>query len=159
MSFADRAVAEIEHYRRLDPNFTAQVEVRDDMFSGLLASKGQLWIGRETTIDPGRIEALLQHEVGTHLVTYYNGRAQPFRLLSTGLAGYDGFQEGLAVLAEYLVGGLTPARLRTLAARVLAVNHMTSGASFIDTFRLLQSHGFEAFSAYTITMRVYRGGA
>ncbi len=158
LSFADRAVAEMEHYRSLDPNFAAQAEVRDDMFSGLLASKGQLLIGRETTIDPARIEALLQHEVGTHLVTYYNGRAQPFQLLSTGLAGYDGFQEGLAVLAEYLVGGLTRSRLRTLAVRVLAVDHMTRGATFIDTFRLLQSHGFEPSSAYTITMRVYRGG-
>ena len=158
LHFAQRAAAEIEHYRRLEPTFAAEAEIRDDMFSGLLASKGRLLIGRETNIDPGRVEALLQHEVGTHLVTYYNGLAQPFRLLSTGLAGYDGFQEGLAVLAEYLVGGLTPPRLRTLAARVLAVHHMTAGGGFIETFRLLQGHGFEPQTAYTITMRVYRGG-
>ena len=65
-----------------------------------------------------RVGASLQHEVGTHLVTYYNGLEQPLRLLHVGLAGYDETQEGLAVLAEYLVGGLSRSRLRTLAERV-----------------------------------------
>ena len=44
--------------------------------------------------------ALLAHEVGTHIVTYVNGKAQPFRQLYAGLAGYEAFQEGIAVLAE-----------------------------------------------------------
>ena len=32
----------------------------------------------------------------------------------TGLTGYDTLQEGLAVLSEYLVGGLSRPRLRLL---------------------------------------------
>ena len=79
-------------------------------------------IGRETRIAERRAEALLQHEVGTHLVTYFNGSSQPLRLLQVGLSGYDALQEGLAVLSEYLVGGLSEARMRTLAARVIAVD-------------------------------------
>ena len=47
--------------------------------------------------------ALLHHEVGTHLVTHVNGTHQPIKVLGVGLAGYDETQEGLAVLAEYLV--------------------------------------------------------
>ena len=39
-------------------------------------------------------------------------------MFCSGLAGYEGMQEGLAVLAEYLVGGMTAARLRLIAARV-----------------------------------------
>ena len=57
----------------------------------------------------GAATALLQHEIGTHVVTHVNGSRQPLRLLGAGLAGYDETQEGLAVFAEYLVGGLTAA--------------------------------------------------
>jgi hypothetical protein len=49
--------------------------------------------------------------------------------------------------------------MRQLAARVVAAKHLVDGASFIETFRLLDRHyDFSQRSAYTITMRVYRGG-
>jgi uncharacterized protein (TIGR02421 family) len=157
--FADRALAEIAYYRRQYPDFRATVVIRDDMYWGLLVSRGDLLIGRHTRVPAGRVEALLQHEIGTHLVTYYNGLAQRFRQLHSGLAGCDALQEGLAVLAEYLVEGLSRPRLRLLAARVTAAQQLVQGASFIDTFRLLsQTHGFPQRTAYTVTMRAYRGG-
>ncbi|NQT16341.1 MAG: DUF1704 domain-containing protein, partial [Planctomycetes bacterium] len=84
--FAQHARAEIEDYRRQYPEFAATVNVREDMFSGLLCSSGHLLIGRRTEIPTSRIRALLQHEVGTHLLTYYNGLAAPFRQLHSGLA-------------------------------------------------------------------------
>jgi uncharacterized protein (TIGR02421 family) len=92
-------------------------------------------------------------------VTYWNGRAQPLRLLASGLARHDELQEGLAVFAEYLVGGLTAARLRTLAARVLAARAVADGAEFNDTFRLLVDDvGISERGAFGIAMRVHRGG-
>ncbi|MEX0715109.1 MAG: flavohemoglobin expression-modulating QEGLA motif protein [Planctomycetaceae bacterium] len=158
-AFARRARDEIAHYRRIHPAFRPSVVVRDDIYAGLLVSGGDLLIGRETKVPRRRAEALLQHEIGTHSVTYYNGRAQPLRLLAAGFAGYDGLQEGLAVLAEYLVGGLSRPRLRLLAARVVAVDRLIEGASFVETFRLLRNqHGFPPRVAYTIAMRVYRSG-
>jgi uncharacterized protein (TIGR02421 family) len=106
-----------------------------------------------------RVNALLQHEVGTHLVTRFNGSRQPIKQLEVGLAGYDGLQEGLAVLAEYLVGGLSRLRMRILAARVVAARRMVEGATFIETFRLLDGeYQFSQRTAYTIAMRTYRGG-
>jgi uncharacterized protein (TIGR02421 family) len=157
--FARLATREIKHYQQRAAAFVAQATVRDDIYSGLLSTGGNLLIGRETAIAARRVEALLQHEVGTHLVTYYNGQAQPLRLLRVGLAGYDSLQEGLAVLSEYLVGGLGRGRIRTLAARVAATESLVGGAPFTDTFRMLvDQHGFEPRAAYTITLRVYRGG-
>ena len=157
--FAELARREIEHYRSQLPGFAAQAIVRDDIYSGLLCSSGNLLIGREVAIPASRATALLQHEVGTHLVTYYNGAHQPLGLLRVGLAGYDGLQEGLAVLSEYLVDGLSRSRIRQLAARVVAVGHMVGGASFVETFcSLHDEYGFTPQTAYTITMRVYRGG-
>jgi len=157
--FAERAREEIAYYRKLYPKFVAKVEVREDIASGLMVSRGNLLVGSSTRIPVSRVEALLNHEVGTHLVTYYNGRAQPFRQLYSGLAGYEELQEGLAVLAEYLVGGLSRPRLRLLAGRVLATKAMVDGADFLETFRMLtQDHGFDRRGAYTITLRIFRGG-
>lgn len=158
-AFARLAREEVAHYRRQYAPFRPQVVVRDDIYSGLLASGGDLLIGYEMKVPRRRAAALVQHEIGTHSLTYYNGRAQPLRLLSSGLAGYDGLQEGLAVLAEYLVGGLNRPRLRLLAARVVAVDRLIAGASFVETFRLLEKeHGFAPRVAYTIAMRAFRSG-
>lgn len=156
---AEHARAEIDDYRRIHPDFWATVQVRDDMYPGMMVSQGRLLIGHETRVPSDRVHALLAHEVGVHLLTYFNGLAQPIRQLHTGLAGYDELQEGLAVLSEYLVGGLSPARLRLLAARVLATRLMTDQATFMDTFQLLvDGHRFSPRVAFTVAMRIYRGG-
>jgi uncharacterized protein (TIGR02421 family) len=157
--FVERARDEIKRYARKYPEFKATVEISDHMYSGLMVSQGRLLVGRGTQIPSHRAEALIQHEVGTHLLTYFNGRAQPFNMLYTGLPGYDEMQEGLAVLAEYLVGGLTAERMRVLAARVIAARALVDGASFVDVFRRLsRGYRFSQRTAYTITMRVYRSG-
>lgn len=158
VAFAQRVEAEFDFYRKACPDFKARAKVTDDV-TGLIVSRGQLLINADLSLVPSRIEALLAHEVGTHLLTYFNGRLQPFQQLYAGLAGYEELQEGLAVLAEYLVGGLSRSRMRQLAARVMAVRHMVDGATFVDTFRLLEhDHGFKQQTAYSIAMRVYRGG-
>jgi uncharacterized protein (TIGR02421 family) len=157
-AFSRHALAEISHYRRIHPDFSATVETRDDV-TGLMVSRGTLLVEKQSKIPVSRANALLQHEVGTHLVTYYNGRAQPFRQLYSGLAGYDESQEGLAVLAEYMAGGLSRPRLRLLAGRVVAVRCLMGGATFADTFReLVAERHFARPLAFTVTARVYRGG-
>ena len=157
-TFAKRAIEEFDYYRARDPNFGATVKVTEKV-AGIMVSRGKLLINKNLKTPVARINALLQHEVGTHLLTYYNGRAQPFRQLHSGLAGYDELQEGLAVLAEYLVNGLGRPRMRQLAARVIAAKQLVDGATFIDTFRMLdRNYDFSQRSAFTITMRIYRGG-
>ena len=157
--FASLARSEVRWYQRHWPEFSARVRVAQDMYSGLLVSRGRLLVGKGARIPRRRANALIQHEVGTHLLTYYNGRSQPFKMLYTGLPGYEELQEGLAVLAEYLVGGLSVARLRVLAARVVAAHAMAVGSSFVDVFRMLDvEYGFAQRTAFTIAMRVFRGG-
>lgn len=157
--FAKRAQEELGYYQQRRADFAAKVSVRDDMYAGLMVSGNQLLIGGRTRIPRRRADALIQHEIGTHLITRYNGHHQPFRQLEVGLAGYDGLQEGLAVLAEYLVGGLSRLRMRILAARVVGTHLMLDGASFIDTFRTLdRNYEFSQRTAYTVAMRLYRGG-
>jgi uncharacterized protein (TIGR02421 family) len=154
-----RARAMIARYSEQSSAFATPVEVRDDLPSGLMVSNGRLLISRSTAMDRARVEPLLSHEVGVHMLTYFNGSGHGLRLFRTGLAGYEGTQEGLAVLAEYLAGGMTIPRLRLIAARVLACAEMLDGASFADNFALLtKSHGFSESGAFNLLLRVYRGG-
>ena len=50
-----------------------------------MVSNGNLLIGKRLQIPESRVEALIQHEVGTHVLTYVNGRNQPFQQLYCGL--------------------------------------------------------------------------
>lgn len=157
-AFANRAREELAWYRRRDRRLRSGVEVREDI-AGILVSHGRFLIGRSARVSRSRVAAALAHEIGTHVLTWHNGRHQPFRELQEGMAGYEPLQEGLAVLAEYLVGGLEAARLRQLAGRVKAVQLICEGADFVTTFRTLhREYGFGARSAWMMTMRTFRGG-
>lgn len=155
----DAALALINGYRERDPGFEASVSVRSDIAAGIMVSGHKLMISIETRMPRHRLTALLHHEVSVHLLTCVNGAAQGLRIFESGLAGYEGVQEGLGVFAECAVGGLTAARLRLLAARVLVVDAMVEGAGFIEAFRLLRDdHGFSTRGAFNIVARVYRSG-
>lgn len=139
--------------------FNADVVIRDDLPAGMMVSGPCLMISRNTRMARSRVQALLAHEIGVHLMTYFAGDAQGLRIFRTGLAGYEGIQEGLAVFAEYLVGGLTFGRLRLLAARVVGCAAMLEGADFIQTYRILtREHGFSDSAAFNLTVRLYRSG-
>ncbi len=157
-AFAEIAKQELAYYQAHCPEFRSGVDI-DPNGSGLLVSHGRLRIGAAARIPRRRCEALLAHEIGTHVLSHANGSAQPIQLLSSGLAGYDELQEGLASFAEFLVGGLEADRVRQLAARVVAVHQMIDGAGFIDIFRTLhETLAFPAHVAFLISMRVLRGG-
>ncbi len=157
-AFAACARSEIESLQKQCANVNATVQLRDDV-PGLVVSRGHLLVGTRARIPKARLQATLQHEVGTHILTYYNGRNQPFHLLHSGMAGYEELQEGLAVLAEYLAGGLSGPRLRLLAGRAIAVDSLKDGADFIEIFRLLHDEfGFSQLNAYMMATRVFRGG-
>jgi uncharacterized protein (TIGR02421 family) len=80
-------------------------------------------------------------------------------LLHTGLAGYESLQEGLAVLSEFLAGGLNRSRLRLLAGRVVAAARVIDGESFAAIFdELTTTHGLTPRTAFSTTMRVWRSG-
>ncbi|MBD1432472.1 DUF1704 domain-containing protein [Sphingobacterium sp. DN00404] len=157
-AFAQLAEEEISFLQQQSPTFKTSVRVRDDI-AGVMVNHGVLNISKQYKISKRRALALIQHEVGTHIITYFNGKEQPFSFFRLGVPGYEQLQEGLAVLAEYLVGGLTNERLRILAGRVIAVQHMLLGHSFVETFDMLhEEYGFSTNTSFTMTMRVYRSG-
>lgn len=156
--FAEQARQEIQYYQTICPEMSSKVQIRDDIM-GILVSSGNFLIPSETQITVSRVEATLHHEIGTHVLTYFNGKQQPFHQLQCGFAGYDELQEGLAVLAEFFSGGLTRNRLRLLAGRVVAAYSMQRGSSFIEVYHELNSkYGFDQRLAFNVTVRIFRGG-
>lgn len=155
--FAAAARDEIDGYRAGYPELAARVII-SDAASGVMVENGDVYIGSDTRLALDRVEHLLHHEVGVHVLTYANGCAQPLHLLAAGLAGYDENQEALGILAEHLSGGLPVSRLHVLAYRVVAADLRSEQASFADTVARLVELGAGPRTAFTTTMRAYRSG-
>lgn len=157
-AFAQAAQRELDRYRESFPGFEGQLEIRSDV-SDLMVSHGRFLIPAGAQFRRDRVDPLIQHEVGTHVVTYFNGASQPLKLLAVGLPDYDETQEGLAVLAEFVTGGLDPQRMRLLAARVVSVKRVLDGVGFLEIFEELhERHSFAPRVAWGIAIRVARSG-
>jgi uncharacterized protein (TIGR02421 family) len=155
---AAEALRELEYYQDQFPELAATVNVSSTT-TGVMVEAGHLFIASDIKVVRARVYPLLQHEVGTHIVTFENGRAQPLHMLSVGLARYDELQEALGVLAEYLSGGGLPAsRLRVLAYRVITAHLRGQNASFREAYRHLAGLGCPKRVAFTTVMRTYRSG-
>ena len=156
--FRHLAEKEFQFFKEQDKNFSSKVHIREDV-NILMVSQGELYIPDDYKLNANETKALIQHEIGTHVLTYHNGKQQPLKLLSIGLTDYDTLQEGLAVMSEYFVGGLTGNRMRTLAGRVVAAAARMHGGDFQEIFRLLHAdYSFTPQRAFNITSRIMQGG-
>lgn len=107
----------------------------------------------------GEINALVEHEIGVHMVTTMNAGTQPLRIFKMGLPVNTMTQEGLAVLSEYLSGNMSIKRLKKLAHRVIIVDMMCNGANFKECFEFLHNnYVVDPNEAYAIVTRIFRGG-
>ncbi len=136
------------------------VAVRVD--PGLIASAA---VGERTVFIADRMfgareaRRLAVHEVYGHLVSAFNGRAQPLGVLAIGTAGSYGDQEGVSLYLEELAGLLDGSRQRTLAGRLLSTHAMHAGVGFADVANaLVDEHQFSPVDAVTICERSFRGG-
>lgn len=136
-----------------------QLQIDNNMIAKALVSGTTVKINSTAEITKIEAMALAHHELGVHLVTTLNARAQPLRILSLGSPVNTMTQEGMAILSEYLAGCMTVKRLKNLALRVLAVESLIKDKNFRSTFMLLkEGYLLDNETAFTITARVYRGG-
>lgn len=150
---------QMDAYRARDERFIGEIVVDDNLSSKLMVSRGRLHISRSIRVPLAQVHALIQHEVGTHVLTRHNGSRQPLAQLTVGLAHYDTLQEGLGVLAEYLSGYLSTERMRILAARVIATQQVCHGLGIVDIFHHLASdYDLDPHDAFDVALRAGRGG-
>jgi uncharacterized protein (TIGR02421 family) len=107
----------------------------------------------------GQIDALVEHEIGVHMVTTMNSSAQKLQIFNLGLPMNTMTQEGMAILAEYLSGNISLKRFKKLAYRVIIVDMMCSGADFIECYNFLTNdHNLDHDDAFSVVTRIFRGG-
>jgi uncharacterized protein (TIGR02421 family) len=125
----------------------------------VLNSKRSIVFQANTLFRKKELYGLVEHEIGVHMTTTMNSLEQPLKIFNLGLPLNTLTQEGLAVLAEYLSGNITLRRLKKLALRVIAVESMCNGATFLEAYwTLTDQYGASETEAYDICTRVYRGG-
>jgi uncharacterized protein (TIGR02421 family) len=121
--------------------------------------KALLLINKDAVFSKKELHAYAYHELGVHMLTTINVKKHRLKVFSLGLTGNTHTQEGLALYSEYLSGSLTIQRLKTIALRVIAVKYMLEQGDFVKTYHtLLNEFDLEKNFAFTLTIRVYRGG-
>ncbi len=135
------------------------VEVVDGLASKAIAGPRRVRVRRGATFSDLDVAQLIEHELRIHVATALAGRAQSaLPLLAVGHPGITRTQEGLAVLAEVITRATDPARMRRLAARVLAIDLAENGADFLDLYRFYRERGAREDDAFEDARRVVRGG-
>lgn len=139
----------------------ANIEVSNSVVSKVMTlnSKRSVLINSKATFHNRELNALIEHEIGIHMLTTANSNLQKLKVFNLGLPVYTLTQEGLAVFSEYLSGNISLSRLKKLALRVIAVDAMCNGADFIECFNLLRSrYEVEEETCFVLTARAFRGG-
>ena len=149
-----------ENYsKRYDFEYNLKISNNISAAAMVLNNTQTLVLRKNHKYSNNQLKVLANHEIGVHLVTTFNGLSQPLKVFSNGFPNNVETQEGLAVYSEYMSGSLTMYRLRELAFRVIAVDSLSKGYSFSDTFNLLNGqYKLERHKAFSITQRVHRGG-
>lgn len=144
-----------------DYGMKCKIELSNRVLSQVMVLNSQklVRIRPDAQITEKEVNALIEHEIGVHMVTTENSNRQQLKIFNLGLPVNTETQEGLAILSEILSGNITLNRLKKLAYRVLITDMMCSGASFIECFKFLHhEQKVSSNDAYTIVTRVFRGG-
>ncbi|MDG5491960.1 flavohemoglobin expression-modulating QEGLA motif protein [Psychroserpens sp. SPM9] len=148
-----------DYSKRYDFDYNIKLSTNLSAAAMVLNNTQTLVLHKNHKFSKNQLKVLTNHEIGVHMVTTFNGLAQPLKIFSNGFPNNVETQEGLAVYSEYMSGCLTMKRLKELAFRVIAVDTLNKGYSFADTFDLLYSqYKLNRDAAFAITLRVHRGG-
>lgn len=98
--------------------------------------------GKRKRLTSSRIEGLIAHEIGTHVLRQENGEKSVLKLLSSGLSGYEQGEEGLATFREQQAQSLNGyAGLEAYLAIGLAQGFVTSQPqNFLGVHKVLTDY-------------------
>ncbi len=141
-------------------DFTYSIKHSDKLsaIAMVLNNQQTLVLNSNHTFSQSDIDILTNHEIGVHMVTTMNGLRNQLKIFSHGFPNNTETQEGLAVFSEFMSNSLNIKRLKILAYRVLAVDSLAKGYNFQQTFRMLRNNGMLKDDAFTVSVRVHRGG-
>ncbi len=148
-----------EFTKRFDFQFNVRMSTKISAAAMVQNNTQTLILKKNNKFSANQLKVLANHEIGVHMVTTFNGLAQPLKIFSNGFPKNVESQEGLAVFSEYMSGCLTLFRLKELSYRVLATDSLRKGFDFCATFDLLHNqYKLNREEAYNISLRAHRGG-
>ena len=147
-----------EYSKRYDFTYSIKHSDKLSAIAMVLNNQQTLVLNSNHTFSQNDIDILTNHEIGVHMVTTMNSLRNELKVFSHGFPNNTETQEGLAVFSEFMSNSLNTKRLKTLAYRVLAVDSLAKGYNFQQTFRMLKNYGMKNDGAFTVSVRVHRGG-
>lgn len=134
-----------------------RVEISERLVADCTVGGGKVYVRAGATFSPAHVDALIAHEIETHVLTAENGSRQPYELLRRGTANYLDTQEGIAIVNQNRV--LPPYHEKRLgAARTLLGIDFALGHSFSDTLSYLEQElGYRPEKALSKAFDLKRG--
>jgi len=135
-----------------------RVMIDDGIVADAAAGGDYIKLREDAMFSERDLRVLEVHEGWVHVATTLNGRAQPYAtFLAKGTPSTTSTQEGLAVFTEITTMSSTPARLRKVTRRMLAIDMADQGATFLEVYRWFIDLGHSESDAWVSSVRVFRG--
>ncbi len=115
-----------------------QIKILDESVADVqISKKGLVMIRRGAKFRENRLQALLVHEIGTHVFRNENGKLQPFQIFERGTADYLTTEEGLAVYNQNALGLNLGEKFLTPALQIVAI-YQAQKKDFLELFKYLK---------------------
>lgn len=134
-----------------------EAKIKENMVADCVAGKNnRLFIKANAKFTKQRMEALIVHEIETHILTAENGKAQPYEIFNRGMANYLITQEGLAMYNVEKQTNIPFVKNLKASAHVIAI-YTALYASFSEVYRKLLEYGLTKDEAFRSALKAKRG--
>ncbi len=137
-----------------------QIRILDESVADVqISKKGFVMIRRGAKFRENRLQALLVHEIGTHVFRNENGKLQPFQIFERGTADYLTTEEGLAVYNQNKLGLNLGEKFLTPALQIVAI-FQAKNKNFLELFKYLKkTYEISDDLAWKLCLKSKRGTA
>lgn len=133
------------------------VSIQKELISDVIAGKEKnISIREDATFSSQRLKGTIAHEIETHVLTFVNGKTQPYKIFQRGLADYLFTEEGLAIYNQNNVQSHPIPKTYWPASSTIGVDKALKG-SFVETVNALISLGFNRARAQRVALKTKRG--
>lgn len=134
-----------------------EVVVRPRLVSDCTVGGNKVYVREGALFEKMHIEALVAHEIETHILTAENGAHQPYALFRNGCANYLDTQEGLAIYNQNRIYSLSHEKRYNPPRNVLGLAFGLEH-SFAETRKYLREElGYSTEKSLSQTISIKRG--
>ncbi len=112
--------------------------IEDSVADIQITKKNFILIKKGAKFRENRVQAIITHEIGTHVFRFENGKRQKFRIFERGTANYLRTEEGMAIYNQNLLNLNLGKKFCMPALHIVAI-YMASKMNFCDLFHFLQN--------------------